>query len=367
MQSMRLVRFLAVVTVMVSGALLGSGCGNSRAKASDPIAVPSGPMTELAKQVPGRIKGAGASFPDAFYQEAVAGLRQVATKLSVTYEAVGSAAGREAFGQGLSDFAGTDSLVGEDDPIAAGTFRYIPTVAASIAVVVNLPGVTDLRLTPEALAGIFQGDIGRWNDPAITASNPGQELPDREIVVARRADGSGTTKNFTRYLDRAADNWRLGGDDTVEWPSHTQGGQQNSGVAQIVIDTAGAIGYVDYGNAAQLGLTMAAIRNRAGRFVAPSIAATQAAIDSSELTEELTYDPLDAPGADAYPITAPTYLLVRSSYDDATTGRAVVTFVRWLVTEAADTYAADLGFAPLPERFRTAALSALDQIQIDPR
>jgi phosphate transport system substrate-binding protein len=352
-----------VVPVVVATALLAGGCGDSRGDAR-PIAVPQGPQTDRIRTVSARINGSGASFPDAFYQEAVAGLRTVAPDLSVTYEAVGSAAGREAFGQDLVDFAGTDSLVGDDDPIPPGSFRYIPSVAASIAVVVNLPGVDDLRLTPEALAGIFQGDVRQWDDPAIAASNPGVTLPSRRIVVVRRSDGSGTTKNFTRYLDRAADNWRLGGDDTVEWPASTQGGQQNTGVAQVVIDTEGSIGYLDFGNATELGLDLVSIRNQAGEFVAPSIEATTAALEGSELADDLTYDPLDAPGAASYPITAPTYLLVRTAYSDDRAGRGVVAFVGWLITDGADTYAADLGFAPIPDRFRAAALEALAEIEI---
>ena len=367
MHPVRLIRTVAVLTAVAGLGLVTQACGNSQPVRQAELAVPRGHQTDLVRAVHGRIKGSGASFPDAFYQEAVAGLHGVAPKLSVTYEAVGSAAGREAFGQGLSDFAGTDSLVGDDDPIAAGSFRYIPSVAAPIAVVVNLPGVKDLRLTPDTLASIFQGDVTRWNDPSISRDNPTSGLPGREIVVARRADGSGTTKNFTRYLDRAAGNWRLGAGDTVEWPAHTQGGQHNSGVAQIVIDTPGSIGYVDFGNAKELDLATASIRNRSGRWVAPSVASTRAAVDASRIEDDLTYDPIDAAGAGAYPITAPTYLLVRSEYRDAAKGEAVVAFARWLMTDGADTYAAEFGFAPLPERIRSRALASLDRVRTDRR
>jgi len=357
----RSARLAATITAL---ALLGAGCGDSRGGEAEPLARPVGAETDRLAPVSGSIKGSGASFPDAFYQEAVAGLHPVVPDLRVTYEAVGSSAGREAFGQGLNDFAGTDSLVDEDDPIGRGEYRYIPAVAASIAVVYNLPGVTDLRLDPETLAAVFQADVRRWDDPAIVALNPEADLPDRPIIVARRADGSGTTKNFTRYLDRAAPNWRLGGDDTVDWPASSEGGAQNTGVAQIVGDAVGAIGYLDYGNAHELHLDMAAIRNRAGSFVAPSIEGTRAAVAGSEPAGDLTYDPLDAPGEAAYPITAPTYLLVRPRYGDRGTGTAVVGFVRWLITDGADTYGPDLGFAPLPTRFRELALASLDRIEI---
>ena len=183
--------------------------------------------------------------------------------------------------------------------------------------------------------------------------------------MARRSDGSGTTKNFTGYLDRAAEGvWRLGSDDTVPWPDATEGGQQNPGVAQIVHDAPGGIGYLDYGNAREIGMSMASIANREGEFVAPSVEATTAALAGVELNDDLTYDPLDGPGSGAYPITAPTYLLVRTEYGDESTGLGVVAFVKWLISDGADAYAADLGYAPVPEKFRQAAFAALDEVRI---
>lgn len=351
------------VAAMVCAGLLASACGDSGPV--DTIEPPVGPNTDAIVEVSADLKGSGASFPDAFYQEAVGGLGVVAPKLRVTYEAVGSAAGREAFAQGLSDFAGTDSLVKESEDLEEGTFFYIPATAASVAVTYNLPGVDGLRLDPDTLAGIFQRDITTWDDPSIVALNPDVELPSIPITVARRSDGAGTTKNFTTYLDRAApDVWRLGGGDTVEWPAGTEGGQQNPGVAQIVNDAPGGVGYVDYGNAVELEMQMAAIRNREGAFVAPSIEATASALAGSDLSDDLTFDPLDGPGTDSYPITAPTYLLVRSSYGDAETGRGVVAFVNWLITDGADNYAAELGYAPVPPEFREAAESRLAEIEI---
>lgn len=355
----RRIRVLAVVAVV---AVAAAGCGDSGS--AGPVTNPSGPMTSAAMGVSARIKGSGATFPDAFYQEAVTGLHTVTTKLDVTYEALGSSAGREAFAQRLNDFAGTDSLVSSDDHIASGSFRYIPAVGAPIAVVANLGRVKNLRLNADTLAQIFQGDITRWNDPAIVATNPEVTLPDQSITVARRSDGSGTTKNFTRYLERASKRWRLGADDTVEWPARTEGGQQNTGVAQLVVDTPGAIGYIDYGNALELGLRPVAIENRAGNFVLPGVKSAQAALNSSEAGADLTFDAIDAPGGGAYPITAVTYILVRSHYGEAATGHGVVAFVRWLITEGAETYAAELGFAPVPATIRARALDSLNEVEI---
>ncbi|MBX3313195.1 MAG: phosphate ABC transporter substrate-binding protein PstS [Actinobacteria bacterium] len=359
---MRTAALLAVSAIFVTG------CGDSGSDSSGSDSTATTVQSETSSAIAdltGSIKGSGASFPDAFYQEAIAGLADVAPDLTVTYEAIGSSSGREQFAQDLNDFAGSDSLVKDDEGIDPDSFSYIPTTAASIAVVYNLPGVDELQLDGPTVAKIFERKITSWDDPAITALNEGVDLPSTEITVARRADGSGTTKNFTKYLESAApDDWTLGSDDTVEWPADTQGGQQNPGVAQIVTDTEGGIGYLDYGNAKELGVSMASIQNSEGNFIAPSIEGTQAALESAELADDLTYDPLNGPGADSYPITAPTYILVHTSYSDATKGEAVVGFVKWLITDGADSYAADLGYAPLPESFREKAIAALDAVQV---
>jgi phosphate transport system substrate-binding protein len=361
--------FVRTAALLAVSAIFVTGCGDSGSDSADSdngtgTTVLSDSSTAIA-ELAGDIKGSGASFPDAFYQEAVAGLADVAPDLTVTYEAIGSSSGREQFAQDLNDFAGTDSLVGDDEGIEEGTFAYIPTTAASIAIIYNLPGVEELQLDGPTLAKIFERKITTWDDEAIAALNEGVELPSTEITVARRADGSGTTKNFTKYLESAApDDWTLGSDDTVEWPADTQGGQQNPGVAQIVTDTEGGIGYLDFGNAKELGLSMASIQNSEGNFIAPSIEGTQAALEGAELADDLTYDPLNGPGADSYPITAPTYILVHTSYEDAAKGEAVVGFVKWLITDGADSYAADLGYAPLPESFREKAIAALDAVEI---
>lgn len=347
---------------LLCAVLLTAACGDSRANDAEPLPTPHGVRTDALRSISGRIKGSGASFPDAFYQEAIAGVHPTAPSLIVTYEAQGSAAGREAFGVGLADFAGTDSLVDEDDPIEKGSFLYIPAVASAIAIVVNLPTVEDLRLDAETLAAILQTDITRWDDPAIVALNPGRDLPAIPIRVARRSDGAGTTKNLTRYIERTASNWRLGSGDAIAWPAATEGGQQNSGVAQIVRDAAGAIGYVDYGNARELGLDMASILTARGEAVAPSIASISAAVDGAELADDLTYDPIAVDAPSAYPITAPTYLLVPRRTGDPETARAVNGFIGWLITDGADTYGEDLGFAPLPDRIRSEALAALDAL-----
>ena len=311
----------------------------------------------------GDIKGSGASFPDAFYQAVIEKFADVAPNLNVTYNSVGSGTGKEEFGQGITDFAGSDSLVKEGDGPTPGSFLYVPTVAAPITVSYNLSGVSELKLSPETLAGIFQRDIKKWNDPKIAADNSGVTLPSTAITVAHRADGSGTTSNFTKYLDAASNGvWKLGSGDEVAWPPDTQAGEKNAGVAQLVKQTDGAIGYVDLSDATESGLTFASIKNKDGSFVAPTLEGATAALEGAEVADDLTYNPLNAPGADAYPITAPTYLLVKPKYDDTNTGKAVKGFATYVLTDG-QALAQSVNFAKLPDSLQQKALAQLDKIE----
>ena len=192
--------------------------------------------------------------------------------------------------------------------------------------------------------------------------NPDVELPDLEITVAHRSDGSGTTTNFTKYLEKASDVWRLGSGDTVDWPADTQGGERNTGVAQLIQQGEGTIGYVDLSDATELGLQFAAIQNKDGNYVLPTLEGTTAGLDGAEVADDLTYDPLDASGPDAYPITAPTYILVRANYPDPDTAELVKAFLTYLLTDAQE-LAPEIHFAPLPESLQERALAQLDKIQ----
>jgi phosphate transport system substrate-binding protein len=312
------------------------------------------------EQASGEILGSGASFPDAFYAAAIEAYAEVNPELNVTYSAEGSSAGKEAFGQNLNDFAGTDSLVGDGDGPEPGSFQYIPTVAAPITVSYNLPGVEGIQISQETLAGIFQGDITTWNDPAIAETNPDLTLPETAITVAHRSDGSGTTKNFSTFLDEATDTWTLGASDEIEWPANAIGGEKNTGVAQVITQTEGAIGYVDLADATETGLVTAAIENAEGAFIQPSLDASTAALEGAVVNEDLSYNPLNAAGADSYPIVAPTYLLIRTEYEDENVAAGVKEFVNYLLTDGQD-IAAENNFAPLPENLRTQALDALNE------
>jgi phosphate transport system substrate-binding protein len=308
------------------------------------------------------LTASGASFPDAYYQSVIESFAEEAPGVVVNYEATGSGTGKEQFSQDLNDFAGTDSLVSEEDGLKSGSFLYIPTVAAPITLSYNLPGVDKLQLSPDTIAGIFQTDITKWNDKAIAEDNPDAKLPGTDILVAHRSDGSGTTNNFSTYLDDASEAWKLGAGDEIEWPSSTEGGEKNTGVAQIVQQTEGAIGYVDLADATESKLVTASIANKDGEFVAPTLEGATAALEGAKVNDDLSYNPLNATGETAYPITAPTYILVRTSYDDANVAKGVKAFVEYVLGAGQD-QAADVGFAELPPQLKDKALAQLDKVK----
>lgn len=357
-------RLLSLVALLLTVALLAAACGGSDGdKTGSGGSTGTGPNSSGVdyRALSGSIKGSGASFPDAFYQEVIAALGDEAGDFEVTYNAIGSGAGKQEFGQNLTDFAGSDSLVKPGDGPADGSFFYVPTTAAPITISYNLKGVKDLQLSPETIAKIFQREITKWDDAAVKADNPSAKLPSEDIVVAHRADGSGTTSNFTKYLDTAAKGvWKLGAGDTVAWPADTQAGQKNTGVAQIIKDNDGAIGYVDLSDAKATGLTFAAVKNKAGKYVKPTLDAVSAALEGAQVNPDLTYNPLDAAGEAAYPISAPTYILIRAKYKDQKTLDRVKGFVTYLLNEGQDV-AKDVDFAKLPDSLRTQALAQLDK------
>jgi phosphate transport system substrate-binding protein len=344
---------LVGVALVVLAGCGGGNSGNSWSSSGD---------TTNGSTLSGELKASGASFPDAYYQEVISAFKEKAPDVTVTYNAVGSGTGKKEFGQGLTDFAGSDSLVKDDDGVPPGSFLYVPTVAGPITVSYNLSGVDKLQLSPDTLADIFQAKITKWNDPAIAKDNQGVSLPATPITVAHRSDGSGTTNNFTKYLTAAApSSWKLGSGDTVAWPSGTQGAEKNTGVAQIIKQTDGAVGYVDYSDALETKLTLAAIKNKDGQFVAPSLEGATAAVEGATVKDDLTYDPLNAAGADAYPITAPTYLLLKTKYD-ADKANLVKEYVRYVLTDG-QPIAKDVNFASLPSGLQQKALAQLDKVQ----
>ena len=321
-----------------------------------------GPKIDNAALV-GTLNGSGSSFQDVFQQKARTEFTKAAPRVKVNYNKSGSAAGKQDLAGGVVQFAGTDSLIPDADlaSFKGGKVLYFPVVAAPITVSYNLDGVEELQLSPNTIAGIFGGQITKWNDAKIQADNRDAELPGTAIVVVRRSDGSGTTANFTKWLTAAATNWSLGSGDTVQWPSSTQGAEKSSGVATLVAGTKGAIGYVDIADAVAAKLRFAKVRNAAGKYIEATLDTAGAALEGTALETNLTYDPLNAPGDTAYPITAPTWIVVYKSQPSAAVADALKGYVTYLLTAGQD-LAKSVGYARLPDVMVDAALAQVSQI-----
>ncbi len=347
------------MAVPVAAALALIGCSSSDDSSDDDSAPAASDeaITSLSK----KLTGGGASFPDAFYQAVNADFNEIHGSEIVTYAKSGSSDGRNQLAEQTVDYAGSDSLP-KDDETFAGDILFFPTVAAPITVAYTLDGVDSLDLTPDVIAGIFQAEITSWDDPAIAEANPDATLPAQAITVVHRSDGSGTTKNFTQYLeDSARYVWTLGAGDTVEWPTSTQGAEKNSGVAELVSQTEGAVGYVDLADAVKSGLSLSNIENLNGEFVAPSVDGVQAALDGSDLADDLTYNPLNSPGEGAYPITAPTWILTYTTYDDESLVESLKVYLDYVLTTGQE-QAASSGYVGIPESFQTKAVAQIDEI-----
>jgi phosphate transport system substrate-binding protein len=312
------------------------------------------------------LNASGSSFQKQFQEVAIQGFTKTAGHVKINYSAGGSGKGRQDFADKVTDYGCTDGLFKDADlaKVKGGPFLYFPILLGAITVSYHVDGIDKLRLSAETIAKIFQRDIKKWNDPAIAADNPGGNLPDADIVVAHRADGSGTTEQFTRYLEAATkDAWKLKSGSTVEWPADTQAGTGNGGVAQIIKTTKHAIGYVDLPDAKASGLTYASVKNQAGTFVEPSAASASAAGDGIDVKDNLTYVSVNAKGAAAYPITAPTWCVAYAKQTDKAKGAALKSYFKYMLTDA-QALIKGIDFAPLPTALADKAIAQLDKIQV---
>jgi phosphate transport system substrate-binding protein len=286
--------------------------------------------------------------------------------VKINYGGGGSGKGRQDLADQVVDFAGADSPYKDADLAKnkGGDVLYFPILLGAITLSYNLDGVDKLQLSATTIAKIFQRDIKKWNDKEIASDNPDAKLPDADIVVAHRADGSGTTDNFTKYLDKAAkDVWKLKSGSTVEWAADTQAGNGNAGVAQIVKGTKGAIGYVDLSDAKASGLKYAQIKNQAGKFVEATTDSSSAAGDGIEVKDNLLFSALDATGDAAYPITYQSWVIVYAKQTNATKGAALKSYIKYLVTDGQKQLKA-LDFAALPKSLADKTVAQLDKIQV---
>jgi phosphate transport system substrate-binding protein len=321
------------------------------------------------------LQGAGATFPSILYEQWFQRYEAAHPTRAVTYAPVGSGEGVRRFvGQGVKeedqiDFGASDAAMSDDEMAKVqGRVVLVPATAGSIALAYSLPGVSDdLRLSRQAYAGIFLGEITKWNDPRIAKSNPGVTLPNLTIVTVVRQDGSGTTFAFTKHLDAVSETWRsqYGAATLVNWPGNAMRATGNEGVAARIKQSIGAIGYVGDEFARRAGLRVALVENRAGRFVAPSQKSAESALAEVRLPENMRAYVPDPAGLDSYPIVTLTWILLHGSYADPQKAAALRDMFRWCLTDGQQ-YAADLGYVPLPPGIVSRSLAALDHVQAAP-
>jgi len=355
-----------VVAATLSLAACSSSGSSSAASGSTTTSSTSATSSASSSTASGTIKAAGSTFQTNFQQGAISAFKSVDPNITVDYASVGSGSGRADLYANTVLFAGSDSPVPakEASKVPAGkTILYFPVQIGPIALAYNLPGVTGLKLDATVLAGIFQGTIKTWDDPAIKALNSGMSLPSTTITLAVRSDGSGTTQNFSQYLvDAAGSAWKLGTASTISWPSTARAGDGGSAVAQIVKTTTGAIGYVDFSTATAAGLHAASIKNSAGAYVAPSTASATAAASHVTPKANLTFAAADEPGADSYPVTYQSWDLVYSVQPNATDVALLKAYLGYLLSSAGQALLTPLNLAPLPASLDSAAVAQLSQI-----
>lgn len=351
---------LGAVAVLVALALGGCGTDDNSARLSAgrrsgaPVAGADDRAT---------LSGAGATFPATIVQEWIKQYGPLAPGVTINYQPIGSGAGIQQLTSRTVDFAGSDVPLKASEIEATGgpgAVVQVPWTAGGVAVEYNLPGIDDLRLTPQVLAGIFAGRITRWNDPAIAAENPDASLPGAGIQVVHRSDGSGTTQVFTDYLRAVAPGlWTY--PSGKDWPAGTPGtgAKGSDGVTAAVKQSVGAIGYAEPSYPKQAGLGVALVRNAAGRFTAPDAAAVSAALAGASVRADGSLSlNFKAPGPLAYAISSVSYLMFYRDAPDADRDVALRHFAAWALTEGQE-LAADLDYAPLPEPVQATALRAV--------
>jgi phosphate transport system substrate-binding protein len=298
------------------------------------------------------INGAGATFPYPLYSKWFYEYSNANPGVKFNYQSIGSGGGIKQITAGTVNFGATDApMTDEELKKTPGPIIHIPTALGAVVPVYNLDGAAEgLKLTPDVLAGIYLGKITRWNDPKIAELNKTVTMPNADIVVAHRSDGSGTTDIFTNYLTTVNTEWRakVGRGKAVNWPIGI-GGKGNEGVAGVVKQTPGAIGYVELAYAKQNRMKVASLRNREGHFVTPTLEATSAAAAgvAKSMPADFRVSLVDAPGKESWPISGLTWILVYKDQKDEARGKAMVQFLKWAIRDGQKMEAA-LDYAALP-------------------
>lgn len=316
-----------------------------------------------------RINGAGATFPYPIYSKWFDEYNTLHPDVLINYQSIGSGGGIRQMQNQTVFFGATDGpMTAEQIAAAPGTILHLPTVVGSVVPAYNLPGVIEpLQFTGSVLAEIFLGSITKWNDPALVAANPSVALPDSDITVVHRSDGSGTTFVWVDYLAKVSPAWRenVGVATSVDWPVGL-GGKGNEGVAGLVKLTEGAMGYMEPVYATGNEIPFGSVQNAAGSFVLSSIASVTAAADAAApmMPADFRVSITNPPGEAAYPIASFTWILLYEQPDDLRQSAALVEFMRWALTDGQQ-FASELGYSPLPASVVEQEMQALERIRVE--
>lgn len=371
--SLMLFASLVILSLVLSACSAASTPAGNPTQASQPgqAAQPAVPATGTIQ-----INGAGATFPLPIYSEWTYAYQTVDPSVAINYQGTGSGGGKKAIIDGTVDFAGSDSLLKDEEYAAGKDLQMYPIVAGAVVPIYNIKGLSAsdpaLILDGKTLAGIYNATVKQWNDPAILALNPSlkDKLPAENIVAVHRADGSGTTEVFTKALTSFSPDWTAGGASSVEWPvdkaGNGIGGKGNPGVAASVQNTANSIGYVELSYAVANKIAYAQMVNKAGKVVTANADSLASAMNdfSDKFTDKLTNTIVDAPGDGSWPISAYTYIILHTtSMTDCAKAQKLLGYINWTLTDAsAAKRAAELGYSVLPDKVRTMVLQKLGEV-----
>ncbi len=322
------------------------------------LAVPAFAQTTL--------NGAGATFPYPMYSKWFSEYHKMHPEVEINYQSIGSGGGiRQVLAQTV-DFGASDGPMSDEQLAQAKTkILHVPTVLGAVVPAYNVPGVNaEIKFTPQALAGIFLGKITSWNDSALTSANPGVSLPNQPIIVIHRADGSGTTFIWTDYLSKVSPEWQsqVGKNTSVKWPVGLAG-KGNEGVAGMIRQMQGSIGYIELIYAVQNKIPYGSVQNSAGAFVKASLdGVTAAAASVKSMPADFRVSITNAPGKDAYPISSFTWLLIPVQSKDAAKGKILADFLTWMVDDG-QKMTASLTYAPLPESVASKVKAEIKQVR----
>lgn len=354
-----MLRFSSMGRLLLIGgvaAMLAAACGSNTPSPATSADVGTGALT-----------GAGATFPALFYQKAFYDYSAKYPQVTVNYQAIGSGGGIKAFQQNTVDFGASDVPMAASDIAAAGgdsALTQIPTTLGVVSIAYNLSGVDKLQLDGPTLAGIYLGNIKKWNDPQIAALNSGVTLPNKTISVFHRSDGSGTTYHFSDYLAKISPDWKTKTGSpakSISWPAG-QGEPQNNGVAQAVQSTDGGIGYVELAYVVTNKMQQAYLKNSAGKFVQATVEGATAAAGTNNNVGPTNFSITNASCDTCYPISGFSWVILKTNYSDAQKGKAVVYLFKWLVT-GGQSEGKDLQYASLPSAVQQLALTNLTTIK----